>query len=335
MDSPLESLSENSRSTSNDGPGVATSIAQLDALLANSDQIAHDQKLLNAHIEPGKSHDKTRNAKTKTTLISAKKNSVVAELEDLWDYRELIFSFVRRDLTTRYRQTILGVGWAIVQPVCMMLVFTLFLGRFVHPANATCPYPVFVYTALLVWQYISASLSRCSNSVLDAGGLIKKVYFPRLSVPVASVLPSLMDFLIGLVSLIVLMAIYGMAPSPRVCVLPVYAGLAIITSLGIGLWASALHVRYRDVHHLIPFGLQLWLFASPVIYSNQQIPAYLKPMSNLNPLVGIIEGFRWSLLGTTGDIVGPTLWSALVAFVVLVTGLIYFRSVEDLFADYL
>ncbi len=327
MEAPSESSLPDFK-TSREVQDPGAQVDRLDALLKHSERISLEQ---NARI----AHQVTTSAKPRSVLISAKKSPIFAELEELWDYRELIFSFVRRDLTTRYRQTILGVGWAIAQPVGMMLVFTLFLGRFVHASTDTCPYPVFVYTALLVWQYISTSLSRCANSVLDAGSLIKKVYFPRLCVPIASVIPSLMDFSIGLVSLAVLMAFYGMTPSVHVCLLPLYATLAVITSLGIGLWAGALHVKYHDVHHIVPFGLQLWLFASPVIYSSSQIPAYLKPLSSLNPLVGIIEGFRWCLLGTAGDIVMPTILSAVVSLVILGTGFAYFRSVEDLFADYL
>lgn len=323
---------DNDASSLNLSPDAAkTAVEQLDALLRNSDRLSHQQN----RRKLGLRGPFAKSGKLKSVLISAEKTSLFSELEELWDYRELIFSFVRRDLTTRYRQTILGVGWAIVQPVCMMIVFTLFLGRFVHAPTDNCPYPVFVYTALLVWQYISNSLTKCSNSVLDAGSLIKKVYFPRLSVPVASVLPSLIDCAIGLVSLTVLMAFYGMVPSWRICFLPVFIVLSIVTSLGLGLWAGALHVKYRDVHHIVPFGLQLWMFASPVIYSSAQIPPYLKPLSSLNPLVGILEGFRWSVLGTAGDIVRPTLMAASVSLLLLLSGFAYFRSVEDLFADYL
>ncbi|RTL36052.1 MAG: ABC transporter permease [Candidatus Melainabacteria bacterium] len=327
-----ESAPDNDATSLNLGPDTGrTAVEQLDALLRDSDRIAHQQN----RRKVNQRNPRAKSDKLKCVLISSEKRSLISELEELWDYRELIFSFVRRDLTTRYRQTILGVGWAIVQPVCMMLVFTLFLGRFVHAPTDNCPYPVFVYTALLVWQYISTSLTKCSNSVLDAGSLIKKVYFPRLCVPIASVIPALIDFSIGLVSLTVLMAFYGMVPSWHVVFLPVFIALAITTSLGLGLWAGALHVRYRDVHHIVPFGLQLWMFASPVIYSSAQIPSYLKPLSSFNPLVGILEGFRWSVLGTVGDIVWPTVFSASVSLLLLLSGFAYFRSVEDLFADYL
>lgn len=257
------------------------------------------------------------------------------ELREVWNYRELIYNLVRRDLTTRYRQTVLGVGWAVVQPLFMMFVMLIVFGKLMHAQTGNCPYPVFSFVALLPWQYFSSAVSRSATCMLAAGGLLKKVYFPRLAVVVASVIPPLVDFAIAFGLLIVLMLFYGMTPSWRVVCLPAFIFLAVANAFGVGLWIAALHVKYRDIQHLVPFVLQLMLFVSPVAYSSHAVPANLLPYYELSPMVGIIEGFRWSLAGADNLSVGACLSSFVVAAFLIGTGLMYFRKSEGSFADYL
>lgn len=270
----------------------------------------------------------------KVITISSDKDKIGTCIQELWDYRELIFNFVLRDLTTRYKQTVLGVTWAIIQPVFMMIVFTIFFGRFMHAPAENCPYPIFAYAAVLVWQYISAAVSRASSSLLGAGALMKKVYFPKLTVPIASVALPMVDFAVGFILFIIMMPFYGIVPTARLVFLPVYLILMVATALGIGLWTSSLHVKYRDIFHIVPFALQLWLFASPVAYSSSIVPPHLKIWFDVNPLVGIIEGTRWCLLDTPTAIGIPTIFAALGAASLIASGLYYFLSAQDKLADY-
>lgn len=273
-------------------------------------------------------------ANTKIVTISAARESIGTHLIELWQYRELIFNFVLRDLTTRYKQTVLGVAWALIQPIFMMIVFTIFFGKFMHAPTENCPYPIFALAAVLVWQYTSTAVGRATNSLLGAGGLMKKVYFPKLTVPIASVALPIVDFCIGFGLFLLMMPFYGIFPTGRVLLLPIYLGLMVATALGIGLWTAALHVKYRDIFHIVPFTLQLWLFASPVAYSSTIVPPHLQALFNLNPLVGIIEGTRWCLLDTPNPILMPTVYAAGAAFFLVASGLWYFMSAEDAFADY-
>ncbi|MBS1955923.1 MAG: ABC transporter permease [Cyanobacteria bacterium SZAS-4] len=270
----------------------------------------------------------------KVVEISPAKYNIRTHIEELWEYRELICNFVIRDLTTRYKQTILGVAWAVIQPVFMMIVFTIFFGKFMHAQTENCPYPIFALAALLVWQYISNAVSRATNSLLGAGGLMKKVYFPKLTVPIASVATPMVDFCIGFSLFLLMMPFFGIVPTARILLLPIYFGLMVATALGIGLWTSALHVKYRDIFHIVPFLLQLWFFASPVAYSSTIVPAHLQTLFALNPLVGIIEGTRWCLLDTTSQVLVPTLIAAGIALSLVASGFWYFMSAEDAFADY-
>ncbi len=269
-----------------------------------------------------------------TVTLSPVRGSIVLHLQELREYRELIYNFVLRDLTTRYKQTILGVAWAIIQPIFMMIVLTVIFGRFMHASTENCPYPIFAFASLLVWQYTYSAVGRATNSLLGAGGLMKKVYFPKLTVPVASVALPMVDFLIGFGLLLLMMVFYGIAPTSRILFLPIYLGLLVATALGIGLWTSALHVKYRDIFHIVPFALQLWLFASPVAYSSSIVPPHLQMIFNLNPLVGIIEGTRWCLLNTPCQVLIPTLFATAVTLSLVASGLWYFISSEDAFADY-
>lgn len=266
--------------------------------------------------------------------ISPAKYTIRTHIEELWQYRELICNFVIRDLTTRYKQTILGVAWAVIQPVFMMVVFTIFFGKFMHAPTENCPYPIFALAALLVWQYTSSAVSRATNSLLGAGGLMKKVYFPKLTVPIASVATPMVDFCIGFSLFLLMMPFFGIVPTARILLLPVYFGLMVATALGIGLWTSALHVKYRDIFHIVPFVLQLWFFASPVAYSSTIVPPHLQLLFDLNPLVGIIEGTRWCLLDTTSQVLVPTVFAAGIALLLVASGFWYFMSAEDALADY-
>ncbi len=269
-----------------------------------------------------------------TVTISPARDSISTLLSEVWEYRELVINFVLRDLTTRYKQTILGVAWALIQPVFMMIVFTIVFGRFMHAPTENCPYPIFAFAGLLVWQYTSTAVSRASNSLLGAGGLMKKVYFPKLTVPIASVALPVVDFSVGSCLFLLMMPFYGIVPTGRIVFLPIYFALMFSIALGIGLWTSALHVKYRDIFHIVPFALQIWLFASPVAYSSSIVPPHLMTIYNLNPLVGIIEGTRWCLLNTPDSVVIPTLLASTSAFVLIASGFWYFRSAQDSFADY-
>jgi lipopolysaccharide transport system permease protein len=255
------------------------------------------------------------------------------ELWELWEYRELVWFLIWRDVKVRYKQTSLGIAWAIVQPVMTMVVFTLVFGRLAQLPSDGLPYPIFTFTALLPWQLFSAALTSSTNSVVASSHLVSRVYFPRLVVPIASVAATLVDFGIAFVILLGLMAWYGLSPGLAVVALPLLVALALGTALAVGLWASALNVRYRDVKYVMPFVLQLWLFASPVVYSASLIssPAW-RVVYSLNPMVGVIQGFRWALLGSTP----PTVLmvpSVLATVVLLLAGLFFFRRTEASFAD--
>ena len=255
------------------------------------------------------------------------------DLQGVWEYRELVWFLVWRDIKVRYKQASLGIAWAVIQPVMTMLVFTLIFGRLAQLPSDGFPYPVFTFTALLPWQLFSGALTGSANSVVNSASLISKVYFPRLVIPIASVMATLVDFSISFGVLLGLMAWYGISLRLAVVVLPLLVMLALAIALAVGLWASALNVRYRDVRHVMPFVVQFWLLASPVAYSTSLItsPAW-RAVYSLNPMVGVIEGFRWAVLGSTPPsvLVVP---SVLVTGVLLAGGLFFFRRTEASFAD--
>ena len=255
------------------------------------------------------------------------------DLRGVWEYRELVWFLIWRDIKVRYKQASLGIAWAIIQPVMTMLVFTLIFGRLAQLPSDGLPYPVFTFTALLPWQLFSGALTGSANSVVNSASLISKVYFPRLVIPIASVMATLVDFSISFGVLLGLMAWYGISLRLAVVVLPLLVMLALAIALAVGLWASALNVRYRDVRHVMPFVVQFWLLASPVAYSTSLItsPAW-RAVYSLNPMVGVIEGFRWAVLGSTPPslLVVP---SVLVTGVLLAGGLFFFRRTEASFAD--
>jgi lipopolysaccharide transport system permease protein len=265
--------------------------------------------------------------------IEPSSGCVSLRLGELWEYRELLYFLVWRDIKVRYKQTALGAAWAILQPVMTMMVFSVFFGRLAKVPSDGIPYPVFVYAALLPWQLFAYALSESANSLVVSQNLIKKVYFPRLVVPIASVLSGLVDFAISFVVLLGLMAYYGIRPTAAVAVLPLFILFAVASALSVGLWLSALNVQFRDVRYTIPFLTQLWMFATPVAYPSSLVPEKWRALFGLNPMAGVVEGFRWALLGKSTS-PGPLLWVSIVAVVgLLIGGLIYFRRMESTFAD--
>jgi lipopolysaccharide transport system permease protein len=254
-------------------------------------------------------------------------------LRDLWEYRELLYFLVWRDIKVRYKQTALGAAWAVLQPFLTMLVFTVFFGRLAKVPSDGIPYPVFAYTALLPWQLFAFSLTESSNSLVGSQNLIKKVYFPRLVVPMSSVLAGVVDFGISFVVLLGMMAYYRIRPTAAIAALPLFLVFAVATALSVGLWLSALNVQYRDVRYTLPFLTQFWMFATPVAYSSSLVPEKWRALLGLNPMAGVVEGFRWALLGKPSS-PWPLLWVSVPAVAaLLVGGVIYFRRMESTFAD--
>ncbi len=266
-------------------------------------------------------------------ILRPSRGWVSLNLRDLWLYRELIYFLTWRDIKVRYKQTLLGAAWAIIQPLLNMVVLTVIFGSLAGLSSEGYPRPVFILVALLPWGLFSKALSDSGRSMLANRNIITRIYFPRLIIPLASVLGGVVDFLIAFVVLLLMMAYYKLIPTVAVWTLPLFVLLAVFTALGVGLWLSALNVAYRDVGYVLPFMTQLWLLITPVGYSSTEIPEQWQMLYALNPMVGVVDGFRWALLGTdTGP--GPTmLVSVTVALVLLVSGLIYFRRMERTFAD--
>jgi lipopolysaccharide transport system permease protein len=269
-----------------------------------------------------------------TTLrIAPSKGWVSLRLHELWEYRELLYFLIWRDIKVRYKQTALGASWAIIQPVFTMLVFSLFFGHLGKIPSDGIPYPIFSFAALVPWTFFANGLGQSSNSLVGNANLITKIYFPRLIVPLASVFSGIVDFLLAFVVLLGMMLYYGLVPTLNVLWLPLFVLLALVTSLGVGLWFSALNVEYRDVRYVVPFITQFWLFATPIAYPSSLLSQPWRTVYGLNPMVGVVEGFRWALLGTNtapGPIIAV---SSAAALVILVTGAFYFRRMEKTFAD--
>lgn len=258
---------------------------------------------------------------------------VTLRLDELWAYRELLYFLVWRDIKVRYKQTALGAAWAIIQPVLTMVVFSLFFGKLAAMPSDGIPYPLFSYAALVPWTFFAGGLALASQSLVGSANLIKKVYFPRLAIPIATVLSGVVDFALAFAVLLAMMPYFGVTPTANVIWLPLFLLLALVTSLGVGLWLAAMNVQYRDVRYAVPFLTQIWLFATPIAYPSSLLPEPWRTVYGLNPMAGVVEGFRWALLGTpTGP--GPmVLVSAVVATALLVSGLYYFRRMERTFAD--
>lgn len=269
------------------------------------------------------------------TLVCASSGRPSLELRQLWEYRELLYFFVWRDVKVRYAQTFLGAAWAILQPVLTMVAFTVFLGRLAGVPSDGAPYPLFSYAALVPWTFFATGLGHGANSLSGSASLIDKVYFPRLLLPLAAVLGSALDFVLAFSVLVVLLIVFGVMPPPQVVALPFFVLLLLVATLGVVLWLAALNARYRDVRHAVPFLVQLLLLVTPVAYPSSLLPASWRAVYALNPMVGVVEGFRWSLLGT-GDSPGlPLLVSTITAFVLLVSGAYYLRRTERTVADVL
>jgi len=251
---------------------------------------------------------------------------------ELWEYRELLYFLTLRDIKVRYKQTALGAAWAVIQPFFMMVVFSLFFGRLAGVKSDGIPYPIFTFCALLPWQLFAHALTESSNSLVANERLITKVYFPRLVVPLAATLGGLVDFAVAFVILLAMMLYYGIVPTWAIVTLPAFILLAVLTALAVGLWLSALNVKYRDVRYTINFLIQFWLFATPVAYPSSIVPERWRPLYGLNPMAGVVEGFRWALLGSKPP--GAMLAvSVAVVIVLLIGGLYYFRRMEQEFAD--
>jgi lipopolysaccharide transport system permease protein len=268
-----------------------------------------------------------------TVLIRPSTGLAALNLGDLWSYRELIVFMIWRDLKVRYKQTLLGATWAVIQPVLTMLVFNFIFGTVAKVPTDGVPYPIFAFTALLPWGLFTTALNTASRSLTANQNMITKIYFPRLVLPIASVLGGLVDFAIALLILIGMLIFYKVTPTAAVWTLPLFLVLALITALGVALWLSAINVQYRDVNYVLPFLTQFWLFLTPVAYSAKVISEKWQIVYSLNPMAGVVNGFRWALLGTD---TGPGLTmgiSASIALVVLMSGLFYFRSMERTFAD--
>ncbi len=277
----------------------------------------------------------TELVKNEPTTVYIKPSTGLAalNLRDLWIYRELVFFMIWRDIKVRYKQTLLGAAWAVIQPVLTMLIFNFIFGTVAKVTTEGIPYPIFSYTALLPWGLFSAALNNASRSLTTNQNMVSKIYFPRLVLPLASVLGGLVDFAIAFLILIVLMIYYKVTPTPAIWTLPLFLLLTVVTALGVALWLSAINVQYRDVNYVLPFLTQFWLFLTPVAYSANVISAKWQFVYSLNPMAGVVNGFRWALLGTN---TGPSMNMAIsigISLIFLVSGLFYFRSMERTFAD--
>jgi lipopolysaccharide transport system permease protein len=269
-----------------------------------------------------------------TLRIAPSKGWVPLKLKDLWEYRELLYFLIWRDIKVRYKQTALGATWAIIQPFFTMVVFSIFFGHLAKVPSDGIPYPLFSFAALVPWTFFANGLSQSSNSLVGSGTLITKVYFPRLIIPLASVFSGIVDFVLAFLVLLGMMVYYGLFPTTvNVLWLPLFLLLALTTSLGVGLWLSALNVEYRDVRYIVPFITQFWMLATPIGYPSSLLQQPWRTLYGLNPMVGVAEGFRWALLGTNtapGPIIAV---SSAAAVLILVTGAFYFRRMEKTFAD--
>jgi lipopolysaccharide transport system permease protein len=267
------------------------------------------------------------------THIAPSRGWRALRLREIWDRRELLYLLVWRDLKVRYTQTFLGAAWAVIQPVVSMVIFSVIFGRLAGMPSDDLPYPIFTFTALLPWYYFSSSLGRVAGSVVAEAHLISKIYFPRLIIPLSGVTSGIVDFAVSFCILLGMMAWFGLVPTWRILALPFFLLLVAATALGIGLWLSALNVRYRDVGHLMPFVIQCWFYASPVIYPVTMIPEQWRLVYSLNPMVGVLEGFRWALLGKTAPRLDIMIASAFAVTAALVLGAFYFKRVERTFVD--
>lgn len=269
-----------------------------------------------------------------TMRLEPTKGWVNLGLSELWSYRELLFFLTWRDIKVRYKQTVLGAAWAIIQPFFTMIVFSLFFGRLAKIPSDGLPYPIWNFAAMVPWTFFAFGLTQSSNSLVGSSNLLKKIYFPRLVIPIASVLSGFVDFALAFVVLLLMMVFFGFMPTVNILWLPALVLLTFATALGVGLWLSALNVQFRDVRYTIPFLTQFWLFATPIAYPSSLITdPTLRTLYALNPMVGVVEGFRWALLGTDTKPGPMIIVSTVAALTILIGGLFYFRRMEKTFAD--
>jgi lipopolysaccharide transport system permease protein len=265
--------------------------------------------------------------------IEPSKGWVSLRLGELWEYRELLYFLTWRDIKIRYKQTVLGATWAIIQPLLTVVVFSIFFGRLGKIPSDGIPYPIFSFTGLVPWTLFVYGLAQSSNSLVGSQNLIKKVYFPRLTIPIASLFAGIVDFLIALAILVIMMVYYAVTPSMNMVWLPFFFLLTLVTSLGVGFWLSALNVEYRDVRFAVPFLTQFWMYATPIAYPSSMLPEPWRTLYGLNPMAGVVEGFRWSLLGSHTQPGPIILASSGVAVIMMVSGAYYFKRMERNFAD--
>jgi len=252
---------------------------------------------------------------------------------EIWRYRELLYFLAWRDIKVRYKQTVLGAAWAIIQPFFTMVIFSIFFGRLAHIPSDGIPYPLFAYAALVPWTFFANGLTQSTNSLVTSANLIRKIYFPRLLLPVSAVISGVIDFALAFIVLLGMMLFYGVVPTGNIIYLPALLLLALITSLGVGIWLTAMNVQFRDVRYVVPFLVQAWLFATPIAYPSSLLSDKWQIVYGLNPMVGVVEGFRWALLGTDTQPGSMIFVSAAVSIFLFVTGLFYFRRMEKSFAD--
>ncbi len=272
-------------------------------------------------------------SKSSKIVITPSHGWLSLNLAELWRYRELLYILAWRDVKVRYKQTVIGIAWAIIQPFFSMVVFSLFFGRLTQMPSDQIPYPIFSYAALVPWTFFANGLSESANSLVGSANLLKKIYFPRLIIPIAAIISGVIDFALAFLVLLGMMFYYGITPTANIVWLPLLILLAFTTALGVGLWLSGLNVQFRDVRYIVPFLVQFWLFATPIVYPSSVIPPEWRLLYAINPMVGVVEGFRWSLLGTN-TAPGPIiLVSALAALLLVISGAFYFRRWEKTFAD--
>jgi lipopolysaccharide transport system permease protein len=266
-------------------------------------------------------------------VVKPSKGWISLKLKELWEYRELLYFMAWRDIKVRYKQTVLGAAWAIIQPFFTMVVFSIFFGKLARVPSDGLPYPIFAYAALVPWTFFANGLNQASNSLVGSANLIKKVYFPRLVVPISSVISGVVDFVLAFAVLLGMMLFYGILPTVNILWLPLFVLLIFVTALGVGFWLSALNVQFRDVRYTVPFLTQFWLFATPIAYPSSLLSEPWRTLYGINPMVGVIEGFRWALLGTD-TAPGPIIIvSTVVALILFFGGAFYFRRLERSFAD--
>jgi lipopolysaccharide transport system permease protein len=272
-------------------------------------------------------------AHTSVVCIEPSHGWAALRVRDVWEYRELLYFLMWRDIKIRYKQTVLGAGWAILQPFFTMVIFAIFFGRLAKMPSDGVPYPIFAYAALVPWTFFANGLTQAVNSVVGGSSLVKKVYFPRIIMPLAAVMAGIVDFVFAFVVLVGMALYYGVIPSWRILTLPLFVAMVVLTALSVALWLSALNVQYRDIRYIAPFIVQAWLFATPIAYPSSLLSEPWRTVYGLNPMVGVVEGFRWALLGTgTGP--GPMIVvSSLMSLALLLGGAYYFRRVERTFAD--